>query len=87
MRDGGLRRMDHVTQPDTMDDAIKALAKSVAQATIELAYERSRAGQPIRELYQAREEEAEALAEITLQCADEDPESEVHAVRAFGGGR
>ena len=75
-----------MTAPDTMDDAIRALAKNVAQFTVEYCVERARTttgGTPA--LFEIREEIAEEIAETVMECADESPDSEVHAVRSFAG--
>lgn len=65
------------------DEAIHALAKGVAQATIERAWEELRRGDTSMDyLMGVREALADEMADITLACADEDPTSEVHALRA-----
>lgn len=63
------------------DAAIRALAKGVAQAAIELVWENVQEGASVVHVYTIRHELAEAVAEATMECADEDPDSEVHAVR------
>jgi len=64
-----------------MDGAIRALARGAAQAAIELVWENVQEGASLGDVYWNRHELAEAVAEATMECAKDDPESEVHAVR------
>ena len=70
-----------------MDAAIRALVKGAAQAAIELVAENAYDGLGLYDIYERREELAEAVAAATMECAEEDPDSEVHAVRAAGGAQ
>jgi hypothetical protein len=63
------------------DTAIRALAKGVAQAAIELVWENVQEGAELAHVYRVRHELADAVAEATMECADDDRESEVHAIR------
>ena len=78
----------------TADEAIRNLARSVAQATVELVaerlYVRGHIASALRVatpkdvadmLMLARQDIADEIADATMECAEDDPESEVHAVR------
>lgn len=66
-----------------MDGAIRALVLSVARATVELVHEKMRENPNLSpdHVCLARGMIAGEIAEATMECADEDPESEVHAIR------
>lgn len=68
------------------DTVIHALARGVAQATIEMVHEAVREGTSIEQLYRNRDANARAMADITLACAEDDPTSEVHELRRLAGG-
>lgn len=63
------------------DEAIRKLVRDVAQATVEHCAERAYQGKAA--LLDSAGEMAEDMAELVMECADEDPESAVHAVRSF----
>ena len=67
------------------DDAIRALVRSAALATVELVAERvSESDAPrstILGLFLTREAVADLIAEATFGSAEDDPEHELHAVR------
>ena len=70
------------------DEAIRSLTRGVAQATVELVAERIRecdttSPKALSEmLYSTRHIIADQIVTATMACAEEDPESEVHALRA-----
>jgi hypothetical protein len=72
-----------VSQP--RDPAIRALVRSVAQATVELCvdglHEEPALQHAAAVLNEARTRIADKMADVVMTCADDDPESEVHAVR------
>lgn len=75
-----------MSAPETMDDAIRALAHDVAIATIENCAELCR-GLHGREIASAlmlrREETAAFIAELVLETADETAEHPVHELRSL----
>lgn len=75
---------------DSMDEAIRALVKNVARATVEHCAEivaRAHPAVPVQQiasgLLDSRLIIAAEMIEATMECADETPDSEVHAVRSF----
>ncbi|MEQ1573076.1 MAG: hypothetical protein ABL993_02410 [Vicinamibacterales bacterium] len=72
------------------DEAIRALIANVARATVELCAERMieryTAHTIARDLLRMKHQLAEEIVEASMECADESPESEVHAVRALAKG-
>lgn len=74
---------------EPVDDAIHALAEGVAQATIERVWDEIQAGNIMDRIYGERHALADEMADLTMHCAREDPDSEVHAVRRHPdrGGR
>jgi len=70
-----------VNDPETMDDAIRELVRATVQATVEYCAERAYQGKA--GLLDMRQELADEMADVFMECADEDPESPVHAVRSF----
>lgn len=64
------------------DDEIRALVKSVAQATVEFVAENYDSP---AELWAERKQVAKLMAANTMACAHDDPESEVHAMRGMRG--
>lgn len=75
-----------VPMDNASEAALRALIRSVAQATVELVAERIRGCDSRPEvlaqlLMSVREPIADEITEATMECALEDPDSEVHAVR------
>lgn len=76
-----------------MDEAIRRLVRNVAQGTVEACTDRLRqAGyfvnrEMARDLDAIKLQIADEMVEATMECADESPDSEVHAVRALAGAR
>ena len=72
-----------------MDEAIRALARSVAHATLDYVFERLcedaalKRDPWVRDLFEQKVAMAQEIADLVLENADEDADSEVHAVRAL----
>jgi hypothetical protein len=76
-----------MTAPETMDDAIRALARQAALVAVEQCVELTRTPRGEAGLLDMREQIADEVAELLMETADECADHEVHAVRAFGGSR
>ena len=83
-----------MSAPDTLDDAIRQLARAAALVAVEACADRlcEPPGHAIgrmyaRDLLDDKRQIAEAVAAAVMETADEVAEHEVHALRAFGGGR
>jgi hypothetical protein len=70
-----------MSEPHRIDPALRLLILGVAQGTLEYAWELYRQGDSVATIYEGRQRIAEQHVEHVMECADEDAESEVHAVR------
>ncbi len=74
-----------------MDDAIRALARGVAHAALDYVFERLcedaalKRDPWVRDLFEQKVAMAQEIADLALENADGDADSEVHAVRALAG--
>jgi hypothetical protein len=73
---------------ESVDAAIRALARNVAQATVERCAEllTPEDRHSARSLLDGRLMIAEEIAELTMECADECADSEVNPIRSLAGG-